>query len=42
MDEIICCPECGWCECFPVTDPDDDGLCEYRCSECGHYFVAEA
>jgi hypothetical protein len=45
MDNRASCPECGS---YAVTvtlqpDPDDeDNFCEYRCDDCGHYFVAEA
>lgn len=43
MDEhTISCPECGSMACTSVSGPDEDGLCEYRCDDCGGYFVDDA
>lgn len=39
-DEELCCPECGSADIIGTSEPDDDGLVEYRCRSCGHYFVA--
>ncbi len=37
----ISCPECGSYAITPTTKPGD-GQCEYRCDDCGHYFVDQA
>lgn len=34
------CPYCDWPDCEPVNEPDEDGMVEYRCLDCGEYFVA--
>lgn len=36
------CPECGSPNICPTGTPDEDGLVEYRCLDCGHYFVDDA
>ena len=36
------CPECGSYSVYPTTQPDEDGYVEYRCDDCGHYFVEVA
>lgn len=33
------CPECGSLDVTETTKPDENGLCEYMCLDCGHYFV---
>lgn len=38
----ISCPECGRYAVTATGDPDEDGLVEYRCDDCGHYFVDKA
>lgn len=40
-DEPIC-PECGSEDVVQTGDADEEGLAEYMCYECGHYFVAWA
>ena len=35
------CPECGSYAVTPTTRISD-GRCEYRCDDCGHYFVDKA
>jgi len=39
MENIPSCPECGSYAISPTTEPEDN-LVEYRCDDCGHYFVA--
>ena len=39
IDEGLVCPECGSYALVSTDEPDEDGLVEYRCSDCGHYFV---
>ena len=34
------CPECGSYAVWPTTEPDSEDECEYRCDDCGEYFVA--
>lgn len=41
-DGDIACPECRSPECEPTGEPDENGLAEYRCGECGCYFVDDA
>lgn len=37
------CPECGSYATQPTDQPaDDEGLVEFHCADCGHYFVDEA
>lgn len=38
---MVECPECASPDVWPTTPEDGDGLCEYRCNTCGHYFVDE-
>lgn len=33
------CPECGSYGVRPTMPPDDRGDCEFRCEDCGEYFV---
>ncbi len=33
------CPECGSFATEPTGAPDSEGECEYRCDDCGEYFV---
>ncbi len=33
------CPECGNYETQPTGKPDDEGQVEFRCADCGEYFV---
>ena len=40
-DEMVSCPECGSYSVTPTTRPAQ-GQCEYRCDDCGHYFVDKA
>lgn len=40
MDELASCPHCGSYAVVPTSKPDEEtGLCEYRCEDCGEYFV---
>jgi transposase-like protein len=41
MNDNPSCPNCGSYAVTPTTAPVD-GQCEYRCDDCGEYFVAEA
>jgi hypothetical protein len=41
-DTMPSCAECGSYTVTPTTEPDSDGFCEYRCDDCGEYFVGEA
>lgn len=38
---MISCPECGSYDVIAITLPNEDGMVEYRCHDCGHYFVDE-
>ena len=38
----VSCPECSSLAIQPTDEPDEDGFVEYRCTDCGHYFVDEA
>lgn len=38
LEELIC-PECGSYEVYPTMGPNADGMTEYHCDDCGHYFV---
>jgi transposase-like protein len=37
----VSCPECGSYEVQLTTQDCLSGLCEYRCSDCSHYFLSE-
>jgi len=39
---MVFCPECDSPECYPTGEPDEDGLVEYHCQGCGHYFIDQA
>lgn len=39
MDDTISCSECGSFAVEQTTQEDEEGLCEYRCQDCGEYFV---
>ena len=39
---MIECPECASTNVWPMTTEDAEGFVEYRCSDCGHYFVEES
>jgi len=41
MTESASCPNCGSYSVTPTTPPHD-GKCEYRCDDCGEYFVGDA
>ena len=41
MDDKVSCPACGSYSVTPTTPPHD-GKCEYRCDDCGEYFVDKA
>jgi len=41
MTELASCPNCGSYSVTPTTPPHD-GKCEYRCDDCGEYFVDNA
>lgn len=38
----IQCPYCQCTEAEATGEPDDDNQVEYRCPECGEYFVDDA
>lgn len=38
MNEVSC-PECGSYAVNKTTAVDESGMAEFRCSDCGHYFV---
>ena len=38
----VYCPYCDSEDVWPVTEPDGNGQCEYRCNDCGEYFVDDA
>mgnify|MGYP001570236386 FL=1 len=38
---IISCPHCGSFSVTPTTAPKND-QCEYRCDDCGEYFIEKA
>lgn len=40
--KIVSCPECDSLDVWPTTTEDEYGLAEFRCEDCGHYFVDEA
>lgn len=42
IEEKVSCPECGSYEVEQNTRTDEYGQCEYRCKDCGHYFVDDA
>ena len=35
------CPNCGSEEVTPTSEPDEEGICEYHCDECGEYFTED-
>ena len=41
IELCLTCPECGSYAVTVVLE-DDDGLAEYRCKDCGYYFVDSA
>ena len=38
----VSCGLCGSYSVTPTTTTPHDGLCEYRCDDCGEYFVDKA
>ena len=39
-DDLLACPKCDSLGVFPTLGVyDEEGLREYRCRNCGHYFV---
>lgn len=40
-NEGLSCNHCGSVALEPCAKPDEDGLVEYRCGDCGHYQVSE-
>ena len=39
IDQYRECPHCGSDKLEIATAPDDEGMSEYRCAECGEYSV---
>ncbi len=42
MIKVVECPICLSSEVTRTSSIDDDGLAEFRCDECGEYFVTVA
>lgn len=42
MDEMVSCLFCGSYAVVAIEKPDEEGMAEHQCEDCGEYFVEKA